>query len=93
MMTTTAPVFLCSGGILNEERLTIRQDIKPLLTLREVLDRLLDSREISQINVQELQAPIGAWVSLLDLLDRGVCFALRASSYVDSAIVLVEDLT
>jgi hypothetical protein len=43
--------------------------------------------------VQELQAPIGAWVSLLDLLDRGVCFALRASSYVDSAIVLVEDLT
>jgi hypothetical protein len=90
MMTTTAPVFLCSGGILNEERLTIRQDIK---SLREVLDRLLDSREISQINVQELQAPIGAWVSLLDLLDRGVCFALRASSYVDSAIVLVEDLT
>jgi len=42
--------------------------------------------------VQKLQATVRVWVSLFDLLNGGVCFALRASGDVDSAIVLVEDL-
>jgi hypothetical protein len=74
-------------------QLTVGQDIKTLLAVRKVLDRLLDGRQISQVNVQELQAAIGVWVSLLDLLNSRVGFTLRASSYVDSAVVLVEDLT
>lgn len=42
--------------------------------------------------MQELQAAVRVWVSLLDLLNSRVCFALGASSYVDSSVVLVEDL-
>jgi hypothetical protein len=73
-------------------QLTVGQDIKTLLAVREVLDRLLDGRKISQVDVQELQAAIGVWVSLLDLFNSRVCFTLRASSYVNSTVVLVEDL-
>lgn len=72
--------------------LTVCQDIESLLAVHEVLDRFLDGRQISQIDVQELQAAVGVWVSLLDFLNGRVGFALRASGYVYGAIVLVEDL-
>ena len=73
-------------------QLTVSQNIETLLALHEVLDRFLDCREISQINVQELQATVRVWVGLLDFLKGRVCFALRASRYVYGAIVLIEDL-
>lgn len=85
-------ITLLACGHLEQARLTVCQDIEALLAVHKVLDRLLDGRKISQVNVQELQAAVRVWVSLLDLLNSGVCFALRASSYVDSAVVLVEDL-
>jgi hypothetical protein len=87
-----------TGGVLvpllsrDGTQLTVSQDIETLLALRKVLDRFLDGRQIGQVDMQELQAAVGVWVSLLDLFNSRVCFTLRASSYVNSAVVLVEDL-
>lgn len=70
-------------------RLTVGQDVQALLALHEVLSRLFDSREIREVNVQELKAAIRARVGFLDLLNGGVGLALRAPGYVDGAVVLV----
>jgi hypothetical protein len=42
--------------------------------------------------VEELKSSIGARIGLLDLFDGRLGLALRATGYVDGAVVLVEDL-
>jgi hypothetical protein len=42
--------------------------------------------------VEELKSSIGAGIGLLDLVDGRLGLALRATGYVDGAVVLVEDL-
>lgn len=72
--------------------LTVCENVQPLLAGREVFDGLLDGGEVREVDVQELQAAVGAWVGFLDLLNRGIGFALGAAGDVDGAIVLVQDL-
>jgi hypothetical protein len=89
---TVRPAHHFQATSLSAGRLTIRQHIETLLAVHEVLNRFLDSRKISQVDMQELQTAVGARMSLLDLLNSRVRFALRASGDIDSAVVLVEDL-
>ena len=42
--------------------------------------------------MEELKSSIGARVGLLDLFDGRLGLALRATGYVDCAVVLIEDL-
>ena len=67
------------------------EDIKTLLAAHEVFDGLLDSWKVGQIDVEKLEFAIRAGIGLFDLLDGGVGLALRATGYVDGAVVLVED--
>lgn len=86
--------YLCSHAALRRlhNPSVVPQHIEPLLLAHELFRGFFDRRQISQIDLQELESPTRLGKLGFNLPDRRRTSFRRASRDIDGPVLLVQDL-